>query len=343
MATLRQLKDRSGNAIVAGLIVIALLLICAGVLWHFVNAFFVALAGYVFLNPFYLSFRKRGFGKTASAWLTLIFGAVLIIFPTIYIAKVVLNETVQLLSPSNLSASVAALTANAEALSHYLPGVTIPAGSINSAITQAVFESANYVRALLAGWLAGAGMLALDLLIIVFGFYYLLVAEDALGYIRSLIPFSRKNTDILIAESKKVLYSSIIVTGLMALIQAVPLTLVFIYFNVPAAAFLGFLAAVLTCIPFTGIPVVWIPVALLEALSGNYAAAAGITVAGIIIAIIENFRPVLQNRIGEIHPLISLLGVIIGVVYFGILGLLIGPILLSITLLTAHMFKEEYL
>jgi predicted PurR-regulated permease PerM len=140
-----------------------------------------------------------------------------------------------------------------------------------------------------------------------------------------------------------VLYSSIVVTGLMALIQAVPLTLVFMYFNVPGAAFLGFIAAILTCIPFTGIPFVWIPVAALELLGGNYGAGVGIVATGIVIAIIENFRPMLQNRIGDIHPMVSLLGVIIGVVYFGILGLFIGPIFLSFTLLCARMFKEEYL
>ena len=183
----------------------------------------------------------------------------------------------------------------------------------------------------------------LGLLIAVFTFYYLLTAESSLGSVRAVIPFSKKNTDILIRDFKSILYSSIVVTGIMAVIQALPLTLVFMYFNVPGAVFLGFIAAILTCIPFTGIPFVWIPVAALELLGGNYAAGGGIVASGVIIAIIENFRPMLQNKIGDIHPMVALLGVIIGVVYFGMLGLFIGPILLSFTLLCAGMFKEEYL
>jgi predicted PurR-regulated permease PerM len=161
--------------------------------------------------------------------------------------------------------------------------------------------------------------------------------------VKEVLPFSKKNTDRLIRDFRSVLYSSIVVTGLMALIQAVPLTLVFMYFDVPGAVFLGFIAAILTCVPFTGIPFVWIPVAALELLGGNWGAGIGIVATGVVIAIIENFRPMLQNKIGDIHPMVSLLGVIIGVVYFGILGLFIGPIMLSFTLLCAQMFKEEYL
>jgi predicted PurR-regulated permease PerM len=214
---------------------------------------------------------------------------------------------------------------------------------LSAELASLLLQAAGYIKNVLMGWLSSIGGMALGLLIVIFTFYYLLTAEGSLGAVREVLPFSRKNTDILIRDFRSVLYSSIVVTGIMALIQAVPLTLVFIYFNVPGAVFLGFLAAILTCVPFTGIPFVWIPVAALELLGGDYPAGIGITVAGVIIAIIENFRPMLQNKIGQIHPLVSLLGVIIGVIYFGILGLFIGPIILGFTLLCARMFKEEYL
>jgi len=118
--------------------------------------------------------------------------------------------------------------------------------------------------------------------------------------------------------------------------------LVLMYFNVPGAVFWGFLAFLLTFIPFVGIPFVWIPITIVEYFQGNTDAAIGILAAGIVIAIIENGRPLLQKRIGDIHPLISILGVIIGIVYFGVLGVLIGPLLLSYTILALGMFVEEY-
>jgi predicted PurR-regulated permease PerM len=115
------------------------------------------------------------------------------------------------------------------------------------------------------------------------------------------------------------------------------------YFNIPAAAFLGLIGMVLACIPFLGVPIIWVPIAALEALAGNYEAALAIAGIGVLVFIAENvLRPLLQKGVGQIHPLISVIGAILGIVYFGILGVLIGPIVLSFAVLMARMFKEEY-
>ena len=344
MANTKETRDKHANSIAAGLGVLALVLICGAVLWSFMGAFFIAVVGYVFLNPFYVMLRKKGWGKVAAGWATLIVGAIVLGIPGFFVLDLVLQQTLALLNSDSLQAGISSLSANLSNLDAYLPaGMQMDTAKLSEGLTGVLMQLAIYFQGVLMGWLQGIGGMALGLLIVVFTFYYLLTAESSLGAVRAVIPFSRKNTDILIRDFRSVLYSSIVVTGIMAVIQAVPLTLVFMYFNVPGAIFLGFIAAVLTCIPFTGIPFVWIPVAALELLGGNYAAGGGIVLAGVIIAIIENFRPMLQNKIGDIHPMVALLGVIIGVVYFGMLGLFIGPIMLSFTLLCARMFKEEYL
>ncbi len=344
MANLKRKKDMRADGIAVGLGVLALALICGAVLWQFMGAFFIAVVGYIFLNPLYALLRKRGMGKVSAGWATLIVGAIVLGIPSIFVINLVLQQTLGLLNSDSTQAGVAALSSNLPNINSYLPsGMQVDTAKLGAELNAVLLHSADFIKAALMGWLQGIGGMALGLLIVVFTFYYLLTAEESLGGVKEVLPFSRKNTDILIRDFRSVLYSSIVVTGIMALIQAVPLTLVFMYFNVPGAVFLGFLAAILTCVPFTGIPFVWIPVAALELLGGNYAAGGGIVLAGVIIAVIENFRPMLQNKIGDIHPMVALLGVIIGVVYFGMLGLFIGPILLSFTLLCARMFKEEYL
>lgn len=344
MAAHSEARDRRANGIAAGLGVLALVLICGAVLWSFMGAFFVAVVGYVFLNPLYCWLRRKGMGKVAAGWLTLIVGAIVLGLPSAFVMNLLLQQTLSLLNSPTLQQGMASLSGNLANVNDYLPeSMRIDAGTLSTEVTGLLMQAAAQVKQMLMGWLQGIGELALGLLIVVFTFYYLLTAEGSLAGVKGIIPFSRKNTETLIRDFRSVLYSSIVVTGLMAVIQAVPLTLVFMYFDVPGAVFLGFIAAILTCIPFTGIPFVWIPVAVLELLGGNYAAGAGIIIAGIVIAVIENFRPMLQNRIGDIHPMVSLLGVIIGIVYFGVLGLFIGPIMLSFTLLCARMFKEEYL
>lgn len=333
---------RLAGGAVAALLALVLLVAVGAVLWQFVNAFFIALAGYVFLKPVYSFLRARGLGKVPSGCATLAIGALLIGIPCVFALKLMAGEAASLYSQAQLSGQIDQLGKAVGNISTAVPQLGSP-DQLSADFTKTAMATALYAQSLVFGWVQGMGKVALDLLIAVFTLYYLLVSEEKLGKIRNYLPFSAKNTDLMVSESKKVLYSSVLVTGLMAVIQAVPLTLVFIYFNVPGAVFLGIIAALLTCVPFTGIPVVWIPVAIIEALSGNTGAALGITAVGLVIAVIENFRPMLQNRIGKIHPLVSLLGVIVGVPYFGILGFLIGPILLSLALLSARMFKEEYL
>ena len=235
-------KDRRANGIIAGIIVVALGLIVGSVLWQYMGAFFLAVTGYVFFSPLYRALRQRGIGKTASGWITLIVAAVVIGIACLFTITVLANEMANLFDPVALSNSANSLSASVSRLNAFLPGY-LNAAQVQQFISSAMLEAANFLRASVVSCLQSVGSLALSLLIIVFTFYYLLVAEGSIGKAREVIPFSRKNTETLIREFKKILYSSIICTGLMAIAQAAPLTLVFIYFNVPGAIILGFIAA----------------------------------------------------------------------------------------------------
>ena len=96
--------------------------------------------------------------------------------------------------------------------------------------------------------------------------------------------------------------------------------------------------------PVVGAPLVWIPAAIVQLLQGEYIAGIAIVSAGLFISVIDNFlRPVIQKKVGEIHPFLSLLGIVIGVSLFGLIGIVIGPLLLSYFILTVEMFSKEYL
>lgn len=90
---------------------------------------------------------------------------------------------------------------------------------------------------------------------------------------------------------------------------------------------------------------IWIPATIIQLLQQDYIAAIGILVTGIFITIADNslFRPIIQKKVGEIHPFQSFLGIVIGVSLFGLVGIIIGPLLLAYFYLTVKMFSEEYL
>ena len=158
------------------------------------------------------------------------------------------------------------------------------------------------------------------------------------------LPFNKTDVKKLSDEFKKVTYATIITTGLVAILQGFLLTIAFIIFNIKAAIFWGLIAAIFSFLPIIGVPLIWIPFAIVYLVQHNYFVGIGLIVAGMIINYSEYFvRPPLQKKIGDIHPLTSILGVFVGIPAFGIVGIVVGPLLISYLLIIINIFKKEYL
>lgn len=340
---LRESKDKQVRMGIAFLLILLLVAIVGPIMWRYIDAFFVAVFSYVFLNPLYKLLRRKGLGKTFSASFAIIVGIIVVGIPLLIFSALLVQEVLGLITPVNVSQGIGLLSTSMDFLDQTISGLNVRA-LVQNELSGLAATAIDAAKNLILNSIQNIGGLTIDLLIALFTLYYLLVAEDSLSRLgESVIPFNKKNTGLLIYEFKNVIYSVLVCTGLVGLIQAVPLALVFAHFGIPAALFWGVIAFILACIPFVGVPVLWVPMALFELLSRNYAAAIGITLVGLVVFAVENLRPILQKKVGQIHPLISVLGVIIGLEYFGVLGVLIGPIILSYTVLTIKMFKEEYL
>jgi len=190
------------------------------------------------------------------------------------------------------------------------------------------------------------GNLALNLAIMYFLIYYLLsTKKDAIWkYVKSVSPFNEKNTSELRDKFIAVSNTTIKSTGIIAIIQGVLIAISFLIFGIPGAFLFGFVAAIFSFLPVVGVFIIWVPVAAFLLVQKSYVAAIGISIVGLIISNIDNFlRPHLQKRsAAKMHPFTTLLGVIMGVKAFGLIGLIIGPLLLTFLILTIKMFKEEY-
>ena len=117
----------------------------------------------------------------------------------------------------------------------------------------------------------------------------------------------------------------------------------FLIFGIQGAFLWGFVTAILSFFPVIGPPFVWIPAAVIQFFQGDYRAGGGILIFGLILSNIDNLiRPYLAEKISKIHPLVSLVGIFVGVLSFGVMGIFIGPLLLALTILILRMFEEEY-
>src|SRR6184192_1952733 len=195
------------------------------------------------------------------------------------------------------------------------------------------------------GLIGTATRLALNLTISLFGLFYLLLRPgETWEAVRPYIPFSAKNTEKLRQRFRDVTTSTIIGTGLTASAQGAILGLAFWIVGLPNALFWGVVTMVFGILPIVGSGLVWVPAAIALLISNRPGPAALITLVGLFVGNVDYIlRPMVFRRWANIHPLITLVGALAGVPYFGILGLLIGPLALSYFFELVKMYREEYL
>jgi predicted PurR-regulated permease PerM len=213
-------------------------------------------------------------------------------------------------------------------------------------LSQELYGLVNNVGGFFVVTVRAVGGQVINYTIMYFIFFYLLVTdEDRLRkLVIAIMPFSKANTVKLQQEFRNITHSTVIASGCIAVGQAGLLTLGLFMFGVPGALVLGFLGLILAFMPLVGVPVIWVPSSAWLLATGQVVPAIGLLVWGFLISTIDNFvRPMLQNRIGHIHPVISILGVFIGLSFFGLLGVVVGPLILSYFVLTVKMFNQEYI
>jgi predicted PurR-regulated permease PerM len=226
----------------------------------------------------------------------------------------------------------------------------VPTGSlqtqIQERITSLASEAVNYISEFILGSIHILSRQSIGLLIMYFLLYYILTEEDSdfVHKIYFAVPFNEENTTTLIDEFRKIVRTTIISSGAIALFQGTILTITFFILKIQGAFLWGFIATILAFVPVFGSTLVWVPATIIEFLLGNYTDGITILIVGIFIGVVDSFlRPIIQKKVGEIHPFLSLIGIVIGVSLFGLIGIIIGPVLISYFVLTVEMFSKEYL
>ena len=218
--------------------------------------------------------------------------------------------------------------------------------AVGPQLKQAGSEAVSFLAGSAFTLIGTAARLTINLLLTMFGLYYLLMDPPAAWrFLRPFIPFSDANVTLLGDRFTAVTNATIIGTGVSALIQGTLMWLAFLVFGLPNGVFWGAVVVMFSLLPVVGSGLVWVPAALVLFSSGRVGAAVGMVIWGIIMGVVVDYliRPYVSNRYAQIHPLITLAGAIAGVSYLGIIGLLIGPLALSYFFELLNMYEKEYL
>jgi predicted PurR-regulated permease PerM len=159
------------------------------------------------------------------------------------------------------------------------------------------------------------------------------------------VPISKPNLKVIGGEIQAMVRSNALGIPLVALAQGIIALIGFFIFGIQDPFFWFVIVTIGSMIPFVGTLIGILPVFILELSTGNTFSAWGILLYGlIVVGSTDNIiRLYVLKRLDNVHPLITLIGVIVGVPLFGFIGLIFGPLLISLFLVIVNIYRKEYL
>ncbi|NLJ00433.1 MAG: AI-2E family transporter [Bacteroidales bacterium] len=185
----------------------------------------------------------------------------------------------------------------------------------------------------------------INIIVILFVLYYMLFSNDEFERaIREILPFKEENKQILAEETRLIIQANAIGIPLLAIIQGFFAYLGYLFFGVENAILYAILTAFATILPIIGTMIVWAPISIGMMIGGDLVNGIGLLIYGFfIIGGVDNVaRFLLQKKLADIHPLITVFGVLIGIPMFGFWGVIFGPLILSLFILFFNMYRHEY-
>ena len=174
--------------------------------------------------------------------------------------------------------------------------------------------------------------------------YYLFRDGDRIVLaLPGVLPLSNTQSEAILARITQVVSASVYGVVTIAMIQGLLGGLAFWILGVPSPVLWGTVLAFVCMIPIAGSFMVWLPAAIYLVVTGHWTKAILLTIWGaLVISTIDNFlRPKLISNQTKLHELLVLFSVLGGISVFGLLGIVLGPVVLAITLGLLETFKSD--
>ncbi|MFN7945397.1 MAG: AI-2E family transporter [Blastocatellia bacterium] len=193
------------------------------------------------------------------------------------------------------------------------------------------------------GLVGGVFGAVIEVFFIIFTMYYLFRDSDRIRRaLRDVIPLEREQSEQIFERTREVIYASVYGVLVIAAIQGALGGLAFWMLGLPSALVWSVVMFLLSMVPMAGSFLVWIPAAAWLALMGHPGKALMLTAWGLLaIGTVDNFlRPRLVGQKTRLHELLIFFSVLGGLQIFGVLGLVLGPVIVAVTLALMDIFRQ---
>ncbi len=260
----------------------------------------------------------------------------------VYTARQALDATAQL--QATLMDPEKALPTHALAwIKHQLPQAW-QGTDFSEPLRQGAERIASFLASRLAGLVKNLFNFFVDLFIVIFALFFMFRDGDEIvrgaGH---LLPFDEGIQEEMLRESRDLIFASVAVALVIAVLQGVLGGLAFTVGGISSPLFWAVLIAFFSLVPVVGSALIWVPGALFLAFSGHWGKGlAVVVICGGVAGLADNIvRPLLLRNRTHLNELLLFLGVLGGLEVFGLLGLVIGPTILAAAMGVFRVYVEH--
>lgn len=208
-----------------------------------------------------------------------------------------------------------------------------------------ITNSLSKLTAFVPGILNSTANIISNLAIMLFVLYNMLVnGREIEKVMNHIIPLKQENINILAAETKTMVKANAMGIPLISIIQGLVATLGYFIFGVKEWGLWGFLTGAFAFFPVVGTMIVWVPLVIYMYASGDNWNATGLLLYSVVVTGNVDYvaRITLLKRMGNVHPVTTILGVIVGLSLFGFIGLIFGPLLVNYIIVLFKIYMNEF-
>ncbi len=231
-----------------------------------------------------------------------------------------------------------------EKVSEFLkPYVDISRIDVEGFISDNLRRLTTYLAGKVSSVVGNISMAIISFVFIIFSMFFFIRDGDRIAeYMWNILPMSEDLRHDLATQQKEVIEASIYGGLIIAAVQGGLGAFIFLILGLPSPLFWGVVMAFLSIIPLVGPWAVYLPTAVILFLTGSWVKAVILLVFGsIVVSQADNFlRPVIVGKRAKIPTLILLFSMLGGLRLFGILGLLLGPIIASMVLTLVNFYRN---
>lgn len=323
------------------LVIIALILVLLITveLKYFLSGLLGAVALYVVTRKFFLNLiEKRKWKKGLATWFVILlivisFGVPIWIILEILIPQI--NE--QIKNPQEIIKKfepVVKWVQNNEFINRFDFQID------NQQILNIVNKVLGYVPTTL-NWV---GQMFANIFVALFILYFMLMGNRKMeATIREMLPLKEESKQYFIKQNFDYIRSNAYGVPILAISQGIIAIIGYLIFGVDNAIFWGLMTGLASVVPVVGTMIIWIPICIYQIATGNLNNGLMLAIyCFVLVGGIDNIlRFTLLKRMADIHPLITVFGVLLGLQLFGVMGLVFGPLLLAFPGILYAVYKLE--